>query len=219
MRRAPLAVVVGVLALGCAVAFFGGGELQTHVLAKARPEPGSAAAGFTFGSDNATAASFLRSSSSPGMGRLGTAFSTALRSHAAQNAPAQAYVETAEQREERHRAINQNLTDTLGAISPEKRAALVELNDEATQVQYGLQAAVLGGSLSEADYDAEIHQRIVVQLDQLHSMVTDDEYRKLTGLQPGVDPYEYMRTGIGGVPKADSGKVAVADDPTPTGER
>lgn len=215
MKPATKALVVGAVALGCGVAFLGGGQLQSRVLAPTLSEPRSVGAGATPGHDDPTGAETSNFGSTADVSRLGTALSTALRSHAAEAAPARAYIETPEQRADRRRKIDRHLTETLGEISPQKRAALLELNDEATQVQMGLQAQVLGGSLSEADFDTQIHQRIVVQLDQLRAVVTDDEYRKLTGLEPDVDPYEYMRTGIGAVPAAQPGAVAIADDSVP----
>ena len=161
------------------------------------------------------APSATSAASSGEVGRLGSALSTALRSHAATGAPSQAYIETAEQRADRRRTVNRHLTEKLGTISAEKRAALLEFNDESTQVQMGLQAALLNGSLSQPDYDAQLHQRIVVQLDQLRTLVTEDESRKLTGLEPGVDPYEYMRTGVGAAPGSE-GAVAVSEEPPAT---
>jgi hypothetical protein len=201
-------LAVGALALACAGAFYGGSQLQTRVWSNPARTRLAGSVGSAAREGEATAAASPGSVATGELGRLGTALSTAMRSHAAPNAPSKAYVETDEQRAERHRTIDRHLTETLGAISPEKRAALLEFNDEATQVQFGLQAAVIAGSISQADYDTQIHQRIVVQLDQLRSIVTDDEYRKLTGLQPGVDPYEYMRTGIGAAPNAEPGPVA-----------
>jgi hypothetical protein len=202
MRRATRALVVGALALGGAAAFLAGGQLEARMRTKPAPELGASGVAVASWYDRSAGAQATPPGSRPDVSRLGTALSTAMRSHAAESAPAQAYLETPDQRAERRSRIDRHLTDKLGTISPDKRAALLELNDEANQVQMSLQAQVLAGSLSQADYDAQIHQRIVVQLDQLRAVVTDDEYRKLTGLEPGVDPYEYMRTGIGAAPAA-----------------
>jgi len=106
--------------------------------------------------------------------------------------------ETPDQRAERHRRISDTITAAIGEVSPEKRAALLQLNDESVDTQRSQEVAFMAGKLSHDDYMAQQHQGIVVMLDELHQAVTDDEYRKLTGLQPGVDPYEFSRTGVGG---------------------
>lgn len=203
MTATRRALAVAAVALGCVAAFFAGGDVgaRATVASSARaatPAPAVAVA--------PTATSATRPTGD--VTRLGRAIEDALRPHAAAGAPAQAYVETPEQRAERHRTLHRKISETLGEVTAEKRAALIELNDEATQVQFGLQAAVLSGTLTQTDYDAQLHQRVLVQLEQLRGIVTDDEYRKLTGLEPGVDPYDFMRTGTGAARTA-----AVAAEP------
>jgi hypothetical protein len=108
------------------------------------------------------------------------------------------YEETAAQREERHRMINAKITATLGQIPDGKRNALVALNDEALEIQKKQQSELISGRLSHEDYEQQNRQALQVQLEQLRALVSEDEYRKLTGLEPGVDPHEYLQTGVGG---------------------
>jgi hypothetical protein len=105
--------------------------------------------------------------------------------------------ESPEQRDARHQAIDQRITETLGDIPADKRAALMALNDEAIQVQRNLRVELMQGTITDADMQDQLHQAMLVQLDEMHDLLTDDEYRKMTGLEPGVDPYEYQKTGVG----------------------
>ena len=106
--------------------------------------------------------------------------------------------ETPAERDARHKAIDAHLTEKLGNIPAEKRAKLIALNDEAVEVQRKARVALMSGALSQNDFDQQAHQAVLVQLDELRAIVSDDEYRKLTGLEPGVYPYDYARTGVGG---------------------
>lgn len=133
---------------------------------------------------------------------LGIALSRGVENAARQPAGKVSFVETAAEREARHQRISDQITAALGDVPVQKRQALIELNDEAEDIQRKQQEAMLAGTLSHADYMAQMRQAVNIQLDELRAIVTEDEYRKLTGLQPGVDPFDYMRTGEGGAPSA-----------------
>jgi hypothetical protein len=122
--------------------------------------------------------------------------------------------ETPAERDARHKAIDAHLTEKLGDIPAAKRAKLISLNDEAVEVQRKQRVALMAGTLSQADFDQQQHQAVMVQLDELRAIVTDDEYRKLTGLEPGVDPYDYARTGVGGAKGAPPPEPHTADETT-----
>jgi hypothetical protein len=122
--------------------------------------------------------------------------------------------ETPGERDARHKAIAAHLAEKLGDIPPEKRAKIMALNDEAVDVQRKQRVALMAGSLSQADFDQQQHQAVLVQLDELRAIVTDDEYRKLTGLEPGVDPYDYARTGVGGAQTTVAPAAHVSDEST-----
>jgi hypothetical protein len=110
--------------------------------------------------------------------------------------------ETPAQRDARHQMIDKKITETLGDIPAEKRAALMQLNDEAVEEQRNEQVELMQGTASDAEVQEQNHQALLVQLGEMRDLLTDDEYRKMTGLEPGVDPYEYAKTGIGGASTA-----------------
>jgi hypothetical protein len=192
---------LAVVALACVGAFVIGRSARSAGLLDRVLAPHTAhgpAVAAASSSEDVNAGARAGSKAPPGnWARLGHALHAALGSHAAPNNRPEWFQESAAERDDRHRTIDRKITETLGEIPKEKRQALMELNDEATEVQLGLQGALMAGKLSQDDFDQQMHQRVMVQLDQLHGVLTDEEYRKMTGLEPGVDPYEYMRTGQG----------------------
>lgn len=105
--------------------------------------------------------------------------------------------ETPIERAERHRRIIERLKDTLGGVSPEKQAALLALNDEATEVDRALMQNFLDGDISHEQYMTEYRQAKLSQLADLRRLVTSWEYESITGLEVDTDPFEYMETGEG----------------------
>jgi len=100
----------------------------------------------------------------------------------------------------RRAETNARLTEELGAIPAEQRAQLVDVNDRAIEFQRRLTGELERGTIDHEEYMRRFHEEMIAQLDELHGLLSDDQYRTLTGLEPGVDPYDFMKTGEGGAP-------------------
>lgn len=101
------------------------------------------------------------------------------------------------------------LSKDLGKIPGEQRALLMDLNDRAIEFQRRLTGEFQRGTISHEDYMQRVHEEMLNQLDELKALVSEDQYRILTGLEPGVDPFEFMISGVGGAHTA-SGEVGGA---------
>lgn len=106
--------------------------------------------------------------------------------------------ETAEATVARRAETDARLTKELGKITEEQRRFLVDLNDRAIEFQRRLGGEFQRGTISHEDYMQTVHAEMLGQLDELYALVSDDQYRILTGLEPGADPFEFMVSGIGG---------------------
>ncbi len=105
--------------------------------------------------------------------------------------------ETAEATAARRAEADQHLTQQLGNITGEQRRMLLDVNDRAIELQRRLAGELQRGTIDHEDYMRQIHEGVVAQLDELTALVSDDQYRVLTGLEPGVDPFEFMISGVG----------------------
>ncbi|MBK9035414.1 MAG: hypothetical protein IPL61_29855 [Myxococcales bacterium] len=110
--------------------------------------------------------------------------------------------ETPEARAARRAETDAQITQTLGQISAEQRELLLDFNDRAIEFQRRQTGEFQRGTLTHEQYMTQLHEEVLGQLEELHAIVTDDQYRVLTGLEPGVDPYDFMVTGQGGAPGA-----------------
>jgi hypothetical protein len=98
----------------------------------------------------------------------------------------------------RRQETRERLARELGNISEELKGQLVDFNDRAIAFQRRLTGKFEEGQISHEDYMNQFHEEMLVQLAELHVLLNDDQYRIMTGLQPGVDPYDYMVAGTGG---------------------
>jgi hypothetical protein len=89
------------------------------------------------------------------------------------------------------------LTKELGKISDEQRQQLMDLNDRAIEFQRRLAGEFQQGAISHEDYMEKVHEEMLNQLEELNALVSADQYRLLTGLEPGADPFDYMTSGVG----------------------
>jgi hypothetical protein len=98
----------------------------------------------------------------------------------------------------RRQETRERLARELGNISEELKGQLVDFNDRAIAFQRRLTGKFEEGQISHEEYMNQFHEEMLVQLAELHVLLNDDQYRIMTGLQPGVDPYDYMVAGTGG---------------------
>jgi len=110
--------------------------------------------------------------------------------------------ETAEATAARRAEINAHLTEALGNIDAEKRRQLIDLNDRAVDLHHQLIGELEHRAITHQEYMDRFHDEMINQLAELSGLVTLDQYRALTGLSPGIDPYEFMTSGEGGAPGA-----------------
>lgn len=112
----------------------------------------------------------------------------------------------------RRQETRERLARELGNISEELTAQLVDFNDRAIAFQRRLTGDFEQGQISHEEYMNRFHEEMLVQLDELRLLVSSDQYRILTGLQPGVDPYDYMVSGVGGANPEAAGEVEPLTD-------
>jgi len=105
------------------------------------------------------------------------------------------------------------LAKELGTIPDEQRRLLLDFNDRAIELQRRLAGEFQRGNLTHEEYMRQIHEEMINQLTELNLLVADDQYRILTGLEPGVDPYDFMATGIGGAPGSEVEVAAIGGAP------
>ena len=74
----------------------------------------------------------------------------------------------------------------------------MNLNDRAIEFQRRLAGEFQRGTITHEDYMQQVHEEMLNQLEELNALVTDDQYRLLTGLEPGADPFDFMTSGVGG---------------------
>jgi hypothetical protein len=108
--------------------------------------------------------------------------------------------ETPKAAAERRTEMSAWLTKALGGISEEQRRLFLDLNDRALEFQRRSSSELLDGTITHEEYMQATHEEVMNQLAEIHGFVTDAQYRILTGLEPGVDPFEFMKTGVGGAP-------------------
>jgi len=105
--------------------------------------------------------------------------------------------ETAEATALRRVETDARLTKELGKIPDEQRQLLMDLNDRAIEFQRRLAGEFQRGTISHDDYMQRVHEEMLNQLEELNALVSDDQYRLLTGLEPGADPFDYMTSDVG----------------------
>jgi len=128
--------------------------------------------------------------------------------------------ETPEATATRRAELDAHLTQTLGNIGADQRKRLVELNDRAVELHRRLTSELGRRTITHEEYMDRFHEEMISQMTELSGLVTGDQYRALTGLEPGVDPYEFMETGEGAAPgRVTEGPPLTAEDADPAKQR
>jgi hypothetical protein len=117
-------------------------------------------------------------------------------------APNHSFTDTAERRAQRHSFYQREWARRFPDLDRDQIQAGLAINDESSAKTIRLQNELISGALSENEYEESVRQQYRDRQREARAVLSDDQYRRVVGVEPDSDFFEVAKGRVSDVPTA-----------------